>query len=206
MTNYKDKILHSIECANNNITKLNDKALSLPGMSSNKVRIFLNTILEDTSSKYLEIGVWKGSTFYSALYGNNPSYAVAIDNFSEFAGSSKAFLANMSDITTPYLFINGNCFSLDTTAFTDTFNIYFYDGNHKYESQKKAITNYYDRLDDEFIYICDDWNFPDVPKGTMRGIEESNLKIIEQWLLPASHNGDTINWWNGLWVAILQKA
>jgi hypothetical protein len=60
-------------------------------------------------------------------------------------------------------------------------------------------------MDDEFIYMCDDWNWPDVKNGTSRAIQSKNLSIVKEWDLPANGNGDLENWWNGLWVAILRK-
>jgi hypothetical protein len=64
-------------------TKLTDSELSLTGMSSTKNRILLNELVKK-GDRYLEIGVYRGSTFVAALYKNKPAYAVAIDNFSEF--------------------------------------------------------------------------------------------------------------------------
>ena len=199
-----DYVNDAIEHALSGQTKLNPKALSMEGMSSPKVRKFLNKLLERPESRYLEIGVWKGSTFYSALYGNNPIYATSIDNFATFGGHEQIFRSNLHDVGTPYEFINDNCFNL-TNKLDKKYNIYFYDGEHYEQDQELALTYYYNNLDDEFIYICDDWNFPSVPKGTFAGIEKTNLKIIDQWTLESKHNGDTENWWNGVWVAVLSK-
>jgi hypothetical protein len=140
----------------------------------------------------------------SALYGNNPVYATSIDNFATFGGHETIFRNNMSDVGVPYEFINDDCFNLKTKL-DKKYNIYFYDGEHYEQDQEKALTYYYDNLDDEFIFICDDWNFPSVPVGTFSGISKTNLKIVDHWTLKAKHNGDVENWWNGLWVAILKK-
>ena len=196
-------VTESIEYANSGATRLNDKALSMEGMSSRKVRNFLNKLLSIPNASYLEIGVWKGSTFYSALYGNSPKYALAIDNFSQFAGNESIFRNNMSDVGTAFDFLN--CDSFNTPKIEQTFNIYFYDGDHSFMSQKLALTHYYDMLGDEFVYICDDWNFQEAKDGTLAGIQEKNLQIVQQWELPANHNGDQTNWWNGLWVSVLKK-
>ena len=186
-------------------TKLNQKALQMSGMSSFKVRNFLNKLLEIPDARYLEIGVWQGATFYSALYGNSPQFAVAIDNFSQFEGSEQIFQANLNDVGVPFEFINSDSFVTKGKLQSKKFNIYFYDGCHLESSQFKAIEYYYDNMDDEFIYICDDWNWPDVKNGTSRAIQSKNLSIVKEWDLPANGNGDLENWWNGLWVAILRK-
>jgi hypothetical protein len=198
-------ITSAIDYSNNKITKLNDKAIRMRGMSSFKIRNLLNKLLEMPNSKYLEIGVWQGSTFYSALYGNSPATAVAIDNFSHPKSNQKIFLNNLSDVGAKFDFINNDCFSIKEELNTKNFNIYFYDGDHSEESHYQALTYFYDNLDDEFIYICDDWNWPEVKQGTFRAIKEKNLTIVQEWDLPSNGNSDKENWWNGLWVTILRK-
>jgi len=51
-------------------SKLNNDILMLNGMSSSKVRHLLNNLCALPEASYLEIGVWQGSTFISALYQN----------------------------------------------------------------------------------------------------------------------------------------
>lgn len=197
-------VTEAIAYANSGATKLNDKALSMEGMSSSKVRNFLNSLLAHPGASYLEIGVWRGSTFYSALYGNNPKYALAIDNFSQFDGDAAVFTNNMADVGTAFEFLNCDAFNLPARI-DKNFNIYFYDGEHSFNSQRQALTYYHDFLAEEFIYVCDDWNFKEAKDGTLAAIREKNLQIVYYWELPANYNGDLENWWNGLWVAVLKK-
>lgn len=189
-------------------TKLNDKAFNLEGMSSRNVRNLLNKCIESIDNvNYLEIGVWKGSTLYSALYGNNPSYALAIDKFCSFGGRSvkQYFENNLADVGVPFDFIDQDCFEVDLSKINHKFNVYFYDGEHYEKDQEMALTYYYDVLDDTFLYICDDYNEPHVQKGTDQGIEKTGLKILDQRKLFSKHNGDTSSWWNGILLAVLQK-
>jgi hypothetical protein len=186
-------------------TRLNDKALSMKGMSSKKVRNLLNKVVSYPNTKYLEVGVWNGSTFYSALYNNEPTYAVAIDNFSEFEGQEKIFLDNISDIKTKYTFINRDCFSVNKDIFEYKFNVYFYDGGHSEEDQEKALTYYYECMEDTFLYICDDYNWERVQRGTKNGIEKCNINILEEKVILSKGNGDLDGFWNGIYIGILQK-
>lgn len=194
-----------IRYANSETSKLNSKALSLEGMSSRKIRNLLNKAVSYPNSKYLEVGVWNGSTLYSALYGNTPDYAVAIDNFSEFDGQEQKFLTNMENVGVPFLFFNQDCFSSDKPVFTNKFNVYFYDAGHSELDQEMALTYYYDYMDDTFIYICDDYNWSRVQSGTLNGIKKSGLKVIEEVTLVSDHENDPNSWWNGIWIALLQK-
>jgi hypothetical protein len=87
-----------------------------------------------------------------------------------------------------------------------------YDGNHTNESHYNALLHYYNCLDDVFIFIVDDWNMHDVRDGTINCIKKLNLKVLYEkeirltWdnihtPLPEARS----TWWNGIYVAILQK-
>jgi hypothetical protein len=56
-----------------------------------------------------------------------------------------------------------------------------------------------------WIAIVDDWNFPEVPLGTKAAFEKLNYRVLFEVVLPAQHNGDVANWWNGLYVAVIHK-
>ncbi len=189
-------------------SKLTKEVLDLDGMSSPKIRHFLNNICAQKNIKYLEIGSWKGSTLCSALYNNYHIQATAIDNFSHHCDSTikpilekniKTYLSNNNLVV-----INEDCFKLDLSLL-NKFNVYFYDGAHDKLSQEKAITYFYPVLEDKFILIVDDFNNDSVRAGTDSGIKKMNLNIIKEWRLSAKNNGDIEQWWNGLFVAIMSK-
>jgi hypothetical protein len=197
-------------------SKLTPDILKISGMSSNKVRHFLNNIITPTS-RYLEIGSWRGSTFVSALFKNNPEIAFAIDNWSEFTdpnlqsgsgvGPQQAFMENVKKyITCDYNVIEGDCFKINPVENRiKNINTFFYDGSHDLNSQKQALTYYYDFLSDCFIFMVDDWNEDSTRIGTKIAIEELNLKTIYEYVGKADHNGDRKNWWNGFYISVLKK-
>ena len=87
-----------------------------------------------------------------------------------------------------------------------------YDGNHTSESHYKALSYFYECLDDTFIYIVDDWNDKRVRDGTYNAIKSLNFKTIyEKEIRLTFDNTHTPieeasqTWWNGIYVAILQK-
>lgn len=208
---YIQQVESAIQCAETDKTKLTPLQFSIDGMSSKKNRIFLNELLsvDSESINYLEIGTWMGSTFVSAMYGNKVKSAIAIDNFSQFQGNMTTFSLNcVNSNISNFRFINADCFNLsqeDKDSIKDI-NIYFYDGDHTHEDQRKALTYYIDVLTDIFVLIVDDWNHPPVKTGTRQGLTENNLKVHKEWELPADFNGDRLNWWNGLYVAVCEKA
>jgi len=188
-------------------TKLPKSVFQLEGMSSREGRIFQNEILQD-GDKYLEIGVYKGSTFVSSLYGKNIT-AVSIDNFSQFDETDvnkKWFDQNCEDHNIKnFTFLNKDCFNI-TNEYKDLIkctNVYFYDGEHRHEDQEMALTYYADLMTDPFIFIVDDWNHDPSQTGTRAGLEKTNLKVHKEWELTTANTKK--GWHNGLYVAVLGK-
>jgi len=202
-----EHVKNSITQAESEISKLTEEILKLDGMSSNKVRHFLNNICSLPNSNYLEIGVWKGSTFISALYGNKLLNPIAIDNWSEFSGPKNIFLQNVTNFleSNNSTFYECNCFDFDLANIQEKINIYFYDGGHSQEEQRRAFTYFNPIFEDTFIAIVDDYNCEKVKNGTEEAFKELGYKILFEEILPATHNGDKTNWWNGLYVAVISK-
>lgn len=202
-----DHIVRSIDNAEKGISKLSESLLDLDGMSSSKIRHFLNNIVDINDARYLEIGTWKGSTVCSALYNNQPELAVAMDNFSEFNGPREEFKQNIQKYITcnNFHFFDVDCFQFDLSQISQQFNIYLYDGEHSESSHELALSYYYNKLENTFIYLCDDWNDKSVAAGTRKAFSNLNLKVIREWTMPASYNGDKTNWWNGFYISLIQK-
>ena len=78
-------------------------------------------------------------------------------------------------------FTDSDCFNVDKSRIQQPINVYFYDAGHTAEDQYNALDYFYDVLEDEFIYICDDWSHPEVREGTNRAIKDTNLQTINQW-------------------------
>lgn len=189
-------------------------------MTGLKTRHFYNNLLSKENSRYLEIGVWKGSSTCSAMCNNNAS-VVCIDNFSERFGTTSdssynvrnTFLSNFERYKgqNEASFIEGDCFNIDISQFKNKFNIYLYDGAHDEISQFRAIEYYLNVLDDIFVFIVDDWNLANARNGTLDSIEKNNLNIL--WKKEIRSENDTMkshedgvkNWWNGIVVFLLQK-
>jgi hypothetical protein len=186
-------------------SKLTQEIMDIDGMSSPKVRHFLNHVTAFPECRYLEIGCWKGSTLISALYGN-PAHHWAVDNWSQFDGPRDQLVANFKKFigSDPNL-IDRDAFSLDPVAAGITgVNVYFYDGDHSDVSHRKAITHYLPSMANEFILIVDDWSVESRQIETRDAIAETGLKILAEHTLPGVNNSRKL-WWCGLWVAVLQK-
>jgi len=209
---YKNLIEKSFKNAENNISRISKDIIDLEGMTGTKTRHFYNNLLDTPDARYLEIGTWKGSSVSSAMYGNKAT-VICIDNWSEFGGPKNEFLTNFEKFKgeNHATFIEGDCYNIDVSTLSK-FNIFMYDGNHTNESHYKALLHYYDCLDDIFIFIVDDWNWIDVREGTLKSIQKLDLKILyKKEIILTSDNSHTPQpqakdtWWNGIYVAILQK-
>lgn len=209
---YKNLIETSIKNAENGVSKITDDIKNIQGMSGLKTRHFYNNILSSQDSRYLEIGVWKGSTVCSAMCGNQAT-VLCIDNWSEFGGPKDEFLANFNNFKgeNNASFIESDCFDIDVSTLPK-FNIYMYDGDHVEDAHYRALTHFYNCLDDIFIYIVDDWNWKPVRIGTTNSINELNLKVLYQKEIRLTDDNThtpfyigRVSWWNGICIYILQK-
>jgi len=202
-----------------NRSKLTDEILKLDGMSSPKIRHLLNNLIcqlgvGNNSVRYLEIGTWKGTSFVSALYGNEVERAVVIDNWChvewggaqwpELAGrkARRAFDSNISKFLgeRPFTLFECDVFSFPFKSVEGTFNTYFYDANHSYAAHYFAIHCYLPILENEFVLIVDDFDDPKVRGGTLDAVQYADLSVNESLTIP----GDK-EYWNGIFIARLSK-
>lgn len=207
------KLISAVDRANKVQSALPMEVYMLEGMSTPKGRCLLNNLCADPSTRYMEIGCWKGSTLISALYGNNPEYHVAIENFKE-CGTPEGkhevydhFKQNCMRVLGKYPnHLNQDSFEVDVKKEDiKDINVYFYDGCHTRDATRRAITHYYDALADEFILLIDDWNRAAVSTGAIEGINDMGIKMDFIRILPANGDGDFENWWSGMFAASCKK-
>lgn len=190
-------------------SKLTEDILNIQGMSSDKVRHLLNNI-GSLGRTYLEVGCWRGSTLISSTFQNNFEEITAIDNFSQYCNQEvvDSLMSNIeqySKDTGVINFYNQDCFQFDLSLINKPVDVYFYDGDHTYDAQFKAIKYFYQVLNDECIIIVDDYNTKEAKFGTESALKETGLKVLERYELPARFNGDKEQYWNGILVIKVKK-
>lgn len=207
----------SLNDANENKSNMDPDILGLRGMSGLKTRHFLNNVVQRVGGRYLEIGVWAGSTFCAALNGSKTNqYCVACDNWSEFGGPRNEFLMNVTKFVDlenlKVTFLEKDCFQLTEEDLRikefGKFPIYLYDGPHARIEHMHALTKYIDFVEDTFVYLCDDWNWYAVAEyGTQDAYKELNLTVHKEWVMKTPNNIDCDHpgWWNGYYAAIVSK-
>lgn len=201
----------AIEMATNRQSHLANDNFDVPALASLQIRHLLNN-LGALATNYLECGVHKGGCFTSSISGNgNILYATAVDSFeSDHMDGETAkpqFLANTQKFkpaSTKFKLIQADCFSVDLNEIKEGVDFYLYDAGHSEDDQRKALTYYYTVLAKEFILCVDDYDLPEVKKGTQDGIKEMGLSIeFEQVLVGGDHDND--GWWRGYYIAILKS-
>ena len=201
----EDSLIKSI----NGNSKIDDYLLNMEGMSGSYTRHLYNNLLSHIDIRYLEVGTWKGSSVCSAMCGNK-SKVLCIDNWSEFGGPKNEFIENFEKYKgeNDAEFIEQDCFMVDVKKI-GKFNIFMFDGNHSYESHFKSLNYFYDCLDDEFIFIVDDWNWEVVRNATKDSIRHNNFEVIYTKEIrlnddnTVTHSKET--WWNGIGIFVLKK-
>ena len=202
----------SFEKAERGLSNITSDIVSMEGMTGTKTRHFYNNLLNRPDTRYLEIGTWKGSSICSGMYGNH-AMVVCIDNWSQFQGPKDIFLQNLNKYKgdNNVTYIESDCFLVDVSTLP-SFNIFMYDGDHSKEAHYKALIHYYSCMDDIFVYIVDDWNWQDVRDGTLQSIKDLSLTILYEKEIRLTYDNSVTpepelssGWWNGIYVAILQK-
>jgi hypothetical protein len=198
-------------------SRLRDEILAYRGMSGVKYKHFINNLLSRSFVKrYLEIGVFEGSTAIAAAYGNEDVECFHIDNFSLFGVTPDKFLSNYKAAIgkVPFL-INNDCFAIDPLTYgIRDIDIYFYDGDHAEINHYRALHHYYKAMADTFVLIVDDWGWKDVQSGTYRAIKDLGLRIDGRFefgidFVKPEENptgiGNEDGWWCGCGIFILSK-
>ena len=182
------------------------------GFSSDKVRRLLNNLCSKAGTFYLEIGVHNGSTFIPALYRRSRVVATCIDNWSPHPVITENKRSTFEDNIEKYLgkdrkinIIEHDMFTVDLALIPHKINVYFFDGPHDFPAQYQAFVHYNPIFADRFIAIVDDYNWLEPRDGTQKAFKDLGYQIVFERVLPGDYNGSDKNWWNGLYVAIVDK-
>jgi len=214
-------IEESLHWGEKEVSKLTQDVINIHGITSNKIRCFLNNICS-IGGTYLEIGVFRGATFCSAIYQNN-IHAIGLDNFASpnlmpMGVSQKlaSYLKRGIDVPPQEDFINnvkkfGNpehldIYKTDYTSFDYTqlpkVNIVFYDGDTRYHDQYTVLKKILPLFSEQTILIMDDWNWNSGAIDNL--IKEENLIVTFKEEI-FTQGEDMGSFWNGLGVFLIEK-
>ena len=212
----KTKIDSALTAAKHYESKLNDEILNIEGLTSHKVKHFLNNIVTD-NVYYVEVGTNRGATLCSACYGNNVT-ATGIDNFSQenIQPDRQDLSITYSNNTTKEDLLNNiNKFNIDADIIENSFSditqedlrgkidVFFYDGDHSVSEQIKVLKHFQHMFNDKVIVIIDDWNWTEVKEGTILGLKAINYKVKAMKTI-TTRGEDSNDFWNGLGIFYLE--
>ncbi len=217
---FVEKVKHSLSAAEQGKSKLTDDVLAIQGLTSNKVKHFVNNLVDMVDTRYLEIGVFQGAVFTAALSGNEHIAAVAVDNFQSPDIKPMREMEDWVSVPDPnqvqlrknlsltqhknYKILNKDIFSVTQEDLPFKASVVFYDGDHSLELQEQFIEYYKSLFDEIFILVVDDWNWSQVELGIRNGIKKADLKIRYEYELKTAGE-DPEDFWNGLGIFVLEK-
>lgn len=217
------------------------KLLHFPphAMSTRHSQLLFNRLCSTLKDKtnYLEVGIFRGSSFFSAAYNNTGNF-YGVDDFSKYCRNSKKggkhsydteskalnhinkYIKKLSSDNTKINFINHDCWDIEhlRNNLKDKIDIFFYDGDHSYESQSKILSHFSEFLADEIILIIDDYFCESIIKnvqdGTQHAIKNSDFNIVKEFTLKNkkldknakySERQEANLWHNGFYIAHLKR-
>lgn len=186
-----------------------DDVLAMQGMSSAMNRAALNNMIRSMGrSRILEVGSWHGSTAVAMCYSNDVEHIDLVDNFSEFGGNANALRINCDRFRLPATIHDVDWWRMPADAFAGrTFNVYFYDGPHEEHQHAAELAVALPHLEDEFLYIVDDYSWPKVRNGCMAGLQShlSTLSLVRAVELQSFRLNDSAGYWNGMLFAWMRR-
>ena len=217
---YTKRVLKAIDDGNTQTSNFDPEGYSIQGLSSNRIRHFLNSLCSHDDAVYLELGTYTGSTFFAATM-NNKAKCIGVDDFSEANVKPIVDRGMWTECGNPYdtfvnnwqKYENGNAAFVKASVEELTeedfggskVNILFYDANHDIMAQMNNLNHLLPFLDDKFILVVDDANFDGVVEGAVTWAQENNLKCYLERKILSSVIESPVHWWNGIHVMVLEK-
>ena len=195
-------------------SKITKDVLEIRGMSGKKYRHFINNLIESIDNpRYLEVGVYAGSTLCSAIFGNRVT-ATAIDNWTHTEQPIEGLFTNLARFKGPdarVSFLDRDFRQVDF-ATLGIHDVYLFDGPHSDTDQYDGVVIAQPALAQEYVLIVDDWNWKTVRNGTWRAIKDLGLRfdVIAEIRTAADGENPPVafqfsDWHNGYLIAAVSK-
>lgn len=220
MNDYVQRVLDAIDDGMKGTSNFNPDGFEPLGLTSNRIRHFLNSLCSHEDAVYLELGTYVGSTFFAATMNNNVK-CIGVDDFSESNVRPLTDHIRWTEVGNPYdtlvkywsKYENGNAAFVKSSIQELTEedfdgakpNILFYDANHDMMEQMNNLNHVLPFLDDQFILIVDDANFDGVVEGTVTFLQENQIEVFFERRLLSGIIENPTHWWNGIHVLVLRK-
>jgi len=212
-----DQVENALKLSSENRSRAKH-SLTIPGLTSEKVKHFLNNLCSAQDVRYLEVGVFQGATFTAALEGNN-AIAHALDHWkdtginpardvegwsAESGDPKQAFMANC-ELVIGNNRVTGHDYDIrdfDINIIPQKLNVVFYDGDHSAEGTEFFLRKFWPAFDETFVLVVDDWNWQGAQQGTNAVLEKEKVLYKKELLTLGEDPND---YWNGLGIFVVRK-
>ena len=217
---YTQRCLDAIDNALSFKSNFVSEGYEIQGITSNRVRHFLNNLCSHDDAVYLELGTLMGSTFFAATMGNSIEN-IGVDDFSDAECKPMTNNIHWSEVGNAFeefqryfkkyengksTFLKSDIVDLTKVAFEGKNpNVVFYDANHDYVQQLNALNHIAPFLADKFILVIDDANFDGVIESAIQFVKDNNYDLYFERKILSKIIENPTHWWNGLFVMVLEK-
>ena len=217
---YTQRCMDAIDNASSFKSNFVSEGYEIQGITSNRVRHFLNNLCSYDDAVYLELGTLMGSTFFAATMGNNIDN-IGVDNYSEPECKPMTKNLHWTEVGNAFeefkryfdkyengksTFIKSDILSLKEEDFDGKKpNVVFYDASHDYVQQLNDLNHIAPLLADKFILIIDDANFDGVIESAIQFVKDNNYDLYFERKILSKIIENPTHWWNGLFVMVMEK-
>lgn len=208
----QEHIQKSIDDAMVGKSNLTQESLSVRGFSTPTIRHLFNNLC-NINGIYLEIGLFCGASFCASF--NEDCIAIGVEDHSqdfsegfekvkqELKENVEKFKGRAKDVAVHY----ADCYSMDKSVIPNDVDVYFYDGWHSEDHQRKALPEFIDKMAEKFVWIVDDFNWDYVKSGTDLALSDlrDKIEIEKVWLLRGYNLQNDPIWHNGIAIYLINK-
>lgn len=195
-------------------SNLTEEVLAVRGFSTKTIRNIFNGLCNtEYPITYLEVGLFCGATFCSSF--NKNATCIGIENHSQDFSAGfdlvkqelKENVEKFKDRAKEVKVLYEDCFAMDKSLLPDNIDIYFYDGFHSENLQRKALPYFLDKMANKFIWVVDDFNWDYVKSGTDLALNDlkDQIQVEQCWLLRGYHLQNDPIYHNGLCIYLINK-
>lgn len=149
---------------------------------------------------YLNIGVWKGFTFFAGMAGHPDKTCIGVDNFSNRNPARSSFLARFEATRTAnHHFHEADFREYLVSRHRSRLGVYMFDGPHSYQDQLDGLTLAEPFFDKGCVILVDDTNWSKVREANLDFIRNSSFQYRILFDVQTSCVGHP-TFWNGLMI------
>jgi len=186
--------------------RLQNMLAEVDGMGTENICFLINEVCRQVAEqkgacRHLELGVYRGRTLISAVYGHQRCSAVGVDDFSQFDkqhSNEKACRDRLDRLKVNAVLYNMKFTNYIKGLKDDRFDTFYSDGEHTYDRQMESFRIAMPFLAQECFIFVDDLNYTQVERSNNDFLKEfPGFKSV--FRIKAPRHGDA-KWWNGFEV------